>query len=98
MKRTPELEKKASEFLDDGEQEAWENGELGRDVKHMEFVSEEETKKFITAKETYATSIRLPKELVSNLRLLAEKNGLNYQTYLKMILSRHVNDNLKNSA
>ena len=98
MKRNLELEKLANEVLDDGEQEAWETGKLGRDVAHMKVVSEEETKKFLAAKETYATSIRLPKNLVTNLRTLAEKNGLNYQTYLKMILTQHVNDNLKKSA
>jgi predicted DNA binding CopG/RHH family protein len=95
MKKTPELEKLANEFLNDGQQESWEKGELGRDAKHMKVVSKEETQKFIDAKESYATSIRLPKELVNNLKILAKKDGLNYQTYLKMILTRHVHENCK---
>jgi len=73
MRKNPELDKLAKEILDDGEQESWENGKLGRDVKHMKVVNEEETKKFIDSKETFATSIRLPKKLVKNLKNLAEK-------------------------
>src|SRR5687768_3346115 len=98
MKRTAKLEKMAEEFLNDGEQHAWETGKLGRNVKHMRVAPEKEIKKFLEAKEAYLTSIRLSKELVANLRILAKKNGLNYQTYLKMLLTRHVRENMKKTA
>jgi predicted DNA binding CopG/RHH family protein len=89
----------ANKFLDDAEQESWEKGKLGQDPTHTKVVSKEETQKFLNAKGTLPTSIRLPKEMVHDLRTLAKENGLSYQTYLKMILTIHLNkEKLKKSA
>ena len=100
MKTKPKItDEYADKFLDDGDQEAWEKGELGRDPNHMKVVSKEETEKFLAAKGTLPTSIRLPKEMVQDLRTLAKENGLSYQTYLKMVLTIHLNkEKLKKSA
>ncbi len=82
-------EKLANDVLAaDGKQKDWENGRLGRDMKFAEKAGHLD-------QETYPTSIRLPVGLVRALRELATSEGLSYQTYLKMILTRHVRDHLK---
>lgn len=72
----------------DGQQRDWEDGRLGRDMKHAALGGR-------MRGNTYPTSIRLPVGLISALRELAELEGLSYQTYLKMILTRHVREHQK---
>lgn len=72
----------------DDQQKDWEEGRLGRDMKHAAVVGR-------MRGNTYPTSIRLPVGLIQALRELAENEGLSYQTYLKMILTRHVREHKK---
>jgi len=37
-------------------------------------------------------SLRLQKEVVAKLKVLAKQEGLGYQTYIRQILTRHVRD------
>jgi predicted DNA binding CopG/RHH family protein len=46
---------------------------------------------------THPTSIRLPLALIRALRELATLEALSYQTYLKMVLTRHVGNRQKAS-
>src|SRR3990167_4668461 len=79
------LEKFAKEATEDAEQEGWESGKFGRDIKHAK-ISEIELPDY----RPLPTSIRIPVGLIHDLKTLAEHEGLKYQAYLKMILTQHV--------
>jgi len=79
---TEEEEKIADKFLDDGEQEDWETGKLGRDPQHMQ-VSD------ITLSGK-PTSLRLPESLRNQLTSLARKKGLSTHSYIRMVLIEHI--------
>lgn len=84
LKRTKnkEDEKFANKILNDEEQEAWENGTLGRDVEHMQISDVTLSGK--------PTSIRLSDELQNKLKSLARKKGLSTHSYVRMVLIEHV--------
>ena len=66
-------------------QQAWDNGELGKEVlyaKNSDYTN--------TDNSPLPTSIRLPKNLIEELKKMAAEKGLSYQTYLKMILIKHI--------
>lgn len=79
------IEKFAKEATEDDEQEAWETGKLGRDIKHAKIANIE-----LPDYRPLPTSIRIPVGLIHELKTLAEHEGLKYQAYLKMILTQHV--------
>ena len=89
MKKTKVDKKFIEDALNDGNQEAWESGRLGRDKKHAKSVD------LNIKKKNLPTSIRLPVNLVDSLKSLAEEEGVPYQTYLKMILMRHLRSKKK---
>ncbi len=62
---------------------------MGKDPKHAKAIDLKIEKKHLP------TSIRLPINLVDALKELADDEGLSYQTYLKMILTRHVREKRK---
>ncbi len=81
--------KKAEEFLNDGNQEKWEKGELGRDFNHA-----------VMSKENVSgapTTIRLPESLKNSISHLAQEKGLTTNSYIRMILKEHVNQKKKAS-
>jgi predicted DNA binding CopG/RHH family protein len=88
MKPTSDELRLAEELLADGNQEAWEKGRLGRDPKHARRLSEDDAQRYLGEKK--GTSIRLPDDLIADLRALAERKGLAYQAYLRMVLIEHV--------
>ena len=78
-----ELEKLASDATSDDEQELWEKKKLGNDPKHAE------------RSDTYKPpskliSIRVPDEVLEELKIIADKEGLRYQTYIISLLKKHV--------
>lgn len=80
-----ELENIAAQYLDDDEIKKWENGELGTSIEHSEL-----------SNRTIQTSIRLDKLLILDLKALAKEDGLDsYQTYIKRLLKKHVNNKKK---
>ena len=69
--------------------EQWENGTLGRDEKFVQKSSR--TRQDLDEKlALQAISIRLQKELIQDLKDIAQINGLGYQTLIKQILNRFV--------
>lgn len=88
MKTTSDDSKLAEELLLDGDQEAWEKGTLGRDPKHTRRLSENDALRYLGEKK--GTSVRLPDDLIADLRTLAAHKGLAYQAYLRMVLIEHV--------
>ncbi len=61
---------------------------------HHEPASDEETKQLNNAVHgdcrTKAISIKMPGELLDELKTLARRDHIGYQTYIKFILSQHV--------
>jgi predicted DNA binding CopG/RHH family protein len=88
MKQTAKETETAHELTIDGEQKAWESGELGRDPKHARKLSLDEVQDYFGEKK--GTSVRLPPPLIEQLRQLAARKGLGYQAYMRMILIEHV--------
>ena len=79
------FEKFAKDATSDEEQKSWESGKLGRDPKHAKISKIE-----LPDERPLPTSIRIPIDLIRDLKELAEYEGLKYQAYLKMILTKHV--------
>ncbi|MEN9827223.1 MAG: CopG antitoxin of type toxin-antitoxin system [Pseudomonadota bacterium] len=97
MKPTPEQIKKFDEE-NESEVDNWEKGDFGKNPKHAKRIPEAESaliKKKIAetkAQKGLPTSIRLPPELIAELTKLAAACGMGYQTYLRMVLTKHVSD------
>jgi predicted DNA binding CopG/RHH family protein len=91
MNKTKINKKFIEDALNDGNQEAWEKGLLGKDPKNAKATDLKIENKNLP------TSIRLPVTLVEALKALSDEEGIPYQTYLKMILTRHVRDKRKAS-
>lgn len=75
-----------------GTDEAWENGELGRDTKYARPLTDEEMSEDIAlVNESLGLqpiSIRLEKSLIDDFKAIATINGLGYQTLMRQALKR----------
>jgi predicted DNA binding CopG/RHH family protein len=97
MKPTLEQIKKFDEE-NESDIDTWEKGDIGKNPKHAKRIPEAESaliKKKIAetmAQKGLPTSIRLPPELIAELTKLAAACGMGYQTYLRMVLTKHVSD------
>jgi uncharacterized protein (DUF4415 family) len=73
-------------------EEAWDNGELGRDPKYAERLPAEEWDKERSALDDAlglkAISIRLEKELIEDFKMIATLNGMGYQPLMRQALRR----------
>jgi predicted DNA binding CopG/RHH family protein len=77
------IEKLAAEATSDEEQELWEKKKLGTDPKHTERGTTYKTPSKLI-------SIRVPDEVLCDLKIIADKEGLRYQTYVVSLLKKHV--------
>lgn len=80
--------------------EAWEDGTLGRDEK---FVKADDKSHELQALiddslQLKLISIRMKESLISDLKLIAKKEGLGYQPLMKQVLERFVDAELKRYA
>lgn len=78
-----ELEEFARNATSDENQEKWESKELGADSK-----SSQKSKAYKAPSKLI--SIRVPEEVLNELKVIADKEGLRYQTYLISLLKKHV--------
>ena len=76
-------EKFAHNATSDDEQIKWENKGLGADAKHVKKSS------FFKAP-SKLISIRIPDEVLEEIKDMAEGEGLRYQTYIVSLLAKHV--------
>ena len=74
----------------DEDTELWETGKLGTSAKHAARISEKEDKAIDDSLGLQAVTMRLQKELVEQLKVLAKKEGLGYQPYIRQLLTLHV--------
>jgi predicted DNA binding CopG/RHH family protein len=84
---SPDYEK----YLDDVE--LWDSKKLGADIRYAERASEAEDKAVDDALGLQAISIRLQKNLVKQLKTLAQRDGIGYQPYIRQVLTRHAREN-----
>ncbi len=77
-----------------GTEEAWENGNLGRDKN---YAKKSDLSKDLVDKalDLQSISIRLPKTLIEDFKLIANLNGLGYQTLMRQILKRFADSEIK---
>jgi hypothetical protein len=66
----------------------WETGELGRDEKYVACAPPELKKEIEGALELQLISIRLQKDLIAELKLIADYRGLGYQPLIRDVLGR----------
>ena len=76
------------DYLDDVED--WENRKLGADAGHAKPTSPDDEQEMDDAMGLQVISVRLPKQLIAQLKILASDKGLGYQPYLRMTLMDHV--------
>ena len=77
-----------------GTDEAWENRELGCDENYV--AKSDITKEIIDgALDLKSISLRLPISLIDDFKLIANLNGLGYQTLMRQILKRFADSEIK---
>ena len=77
--------------------EAWENGELGQDEKHVK-KSTLNMDDLDDSCGLQMISIRMQRELLDDLKFLAEYHGIGYQPLMKQALRRFVDCEMKHIA
>jgi hypothetical protein len=86
MKKKPNYDK----YLDDVE--LWETKQLGGDPKYARRVSAKEDKALDDSLGLQAISIRLQKDLLKQLKGMAQKEGLGYQPFIRHILTKYARE------
>lgn len=74
----------------EGTAEAWEDGRLGMDASQAVPVSKEIDRAVDEALGLQPISIRLQKDLLEDLKVIAKLNGLGYQPLIRQVLTRFV--------
>lgn len=82
-------EKEIEEMIaEDGDEDLWDQRKLGNDPKHAKRAADEYKK----SSSSVGTSIRMPLQLIKELKKIAEEEGMPYQTLVKSILTKYVRD------
>ncbi|MBX9427906.1 BrnA antitoxin family protein [Ralstonia pseudosolanacearum] len=71
-----------------GSEEAWDTGMLGADEQHAHAVRQETKDAVDKTLGLQAVSIRLPKTLIENFKLIAKIHGMGYQPLMREALLR----------
>lgn len=71
-----------------GTTEAWESGELGESLESAKVVSDERTAEIQEAAGLQMISIRLPKSVIEDFKVIAQFEGLGYQPLMRIALTR----------
>ena len=69
-------------------QNAWDTGELGRDMNYAEPAPASALAAIDESTSMQLISIRLPRTLISMLKLIAEYHGISYQPMVRDLLTR----------
>ena len=75
--------------------EAWESGQLGATEAYVEVADPAHADALDEALELQSISIRLPKQMVSQYKLIAHFHGVGYQPLMRDVLARFVPSALK---
>jgi len=68
--------------------DAWDTGELGRDENHVRRSSPDREETLDKALDLQMISIRLQKELIEQLKFIANYHGIGYQPLVRDVLCR----------
>lgn len=72
----------------------WESGQRGAEKAYAKRVGKEEEEALDAALELQMISIRLPKKLIEQLKLIASINGIGYQPLIRDVVSRFARNEL----
>lgn len=75
--------------------EAWEDGRLGNDEQFVQRVSGEVQNSIDDSMGLQAISIRLPKDLIEQFKLIAKIHGMGYQPLMREALKRFASSEQK---
>ncbi|WP_295995994.1 hypothetical protein [Rugamonas sp.] len=75
--------------------EAWDSGKLGEDEQFVRRAPPEAEKELDDALGLQAISIRLPKELIEQFKLISKIHGMGYQPLMREALKRFANAEVK---
>lgn len=78
--------------------EAWENGELGRDPRFTKSLQESDEKALDESLGLQMISIRLHKSLIEEFKSIAKIHGIGYQTLMRQSLTRFARGEMKRLA
>lgn len=81
-----------------GTAEAWENGELGRDAEYAVLAPTGTSQQIDDVLGMQMISIRLPKELIEEYKMIAQVHKLGYQPLMRDALKRFAEAELKKLA
>ncbi len=71
-----------------GTEDAWDNRELGSDPNFAALLDTSDEVAIDDALALHPISIRLQKSLIEDFKLIAQLNGLGYQTLMRQVLTR----------
>lgn len=74
---------------------AWDEGELGRDEEFVARADESHEAALDEALELQSISIRLPKQMIRQYKMIAAFHGVGYQPLMRDVLARFVPSALK---
>lgn len=74
--------------------DAWESGKLGRDEQFVKTAESAEEAALDEALELKLISIRLPKKLINQLKLVGHFHGVGYQPLIRDVLGRFAKSEL----
>jgi predicted DNA binding CopG/RHH family protein len=81
-----------------GTPDAWDNGELGRDEKHVRRSKPERETSVEDSLDLQMISIRLQRELIKELKFIARFHGIGYQPLIRDVLGRFTRSEMANIA
>lgn len=76
----------------------WESGSLGTSIEHAKRAADDHESTVDDALGLQMISIRLPKELINDLKYLATREGIGYQPLMRRVLLRYASYEFKNIA
>lgn len=74
---------------------AWDDGDLGREEQYVSRLNDSHEAALDEALEMQSISIRLPKQLVKQYKLIAAYHGVGYQPLMRDVMQRFVSGALK---
>ncbi|MBI2603005.1 MAG: hypothetical protein HYW48_08110 [Deltaproteobacteria bacterium] len=90
MANTVKREKQSLEFVDDSDR--WESGELGADENSVRVSTQGTESRIDEGLGLQMVSMRLPKDVVEQFKVLAREQGLGYQPFIRQILMNYLRD------
>ncbi len=75
---------------DKTQSDAWESGKLGQSEEHVQRTDEKTQAALDEATGLQLISLRLPKVMINDLKIIAKLNGIGYQPLIRQLLTKFV--------